>query len=244
MCVLMLIIENLSVIGFKFGGILDSEAYALSYIMIDLQMLLVCAALAFPILKRGISDILSFEPSSKSITFAIFSVALIVDIASCFVGGSIVLYNFSAGVAILFALIYEAQMLKRDYMTFKVLSSEKTKYAAIVGIGTAKTPEVAAYEDLDDGEEVKVISIQKGSFVKDFFARTKQSDSSIQDKILLPLTVAAMVIVFVVSLVIHKDASTALKIANMSFAVIATHAGRKPLLMAFLADFTLDQAQQ
>lgn len=224
MCALMLLIENISVVDFKFGGILDSDVHSLSYIMIDLQFLLVCAALALPILKRGIADIVSFEPSSKSITFAIFVVALIVDIATCFVDGAIVLYNFCAGTAILFSLIYELQILKRDYMTFKIVSSEKTKHAAVVGIGTSKSPEVAAYEELDEGEEVKIISIKKGKFIKDFFARTKQSDSCTHDKILLPLTVAAMVIVFVVSLVVHKDASNALKIANMSFSVIVPFA--------------------
>ncbi len=222
--VLILLLENLSLLGVRFSGILDQQAYPVSFIMLDLQLLVLCAALAFPVLKKGTMDIIALEPSSKSITLAVFVVAFAVSIASCFMDGGVLLYNFSAAMAMLFSLIYESKMIKRDYMTFKILSSEKVKSSAVVSIGTSKSPEVAAYEQLDEDEEVKLINIRKGSFVKDFFARTKQPDSSAQDKILLPLTVCVMIVLFIISLVMHKDSSQALKIAHMSFSAFVPFA--------------------
>lgn len=236
MCGFMLLLENIGIFGISFGGILDARAYPVSNIMIDLQLLLICAALAFPIIKRGFADIAILEPSSKSVTAAIVTVAVIIDIISAFIGGDVALYNFSAGVAVLFSMIFDVKALKRDYMTFKVLSSDRTKSAAIVSIGTSKSPEVAAYEQLGEDEEVKIISMQRGRFVKDFFARTKQSDSSPQDKIILPLTVATMIIIFVVSLVMHGNASNALKIANMSFSAFV------PFAVYFSLSFPISKA--
>ena len=217
LCGLMFLLENLGFFGLRLGGIFDAAAYPVSYIMIDLQLLLICAALAFSVLKDGVLDIFALEPSSKSVVFAIFAVTAVSDVVACFIGGNIFLYNFSAGIAILLSIIFEAKTLKRDYMTFRILSSEKQKTAAVVCVGTSRSPEVALYEQIDDEEEVKIINIQRGKFVKDFFARTKQSDSSSHDKIVLPLTVAMMIILFVISFVLNKDTSSALQIATMSF---------------------------
>ena len=93
-----------------------------------------------------------------------------------------------------------------------------------MGVGTSDSPEVTAYEQLDEGEEVKVVDINKGNFVSDFFFRTKQSDTSPHDKVLLPLTVALMVVIFVLSIFMHKDASLSLKIAHMSFSIFVPFA--------------------
>ena len=62
------------------------------------------------------------------------------------------------------------------------------------------------------------------NFVSDFFFRTKQSDTSPHDKLLLPLTVALMVVIFVLSIFMHKDASLSLKIAHMSFSIFVPFA--------------------
>ena len=217
LCAIMLLLENLSLFNIQLGGILDSTAYPVSYIMIDLQLLLLCGVFAFSVIKSGVAEIFMLEPTAKSASAAIFAVAVLVDIISCFVGGSVVLYNFTAGIALLFSMIFEVVTLKRDYMAFRILSSEKVKNAAIVGVGTSKNEEVSVYETLEEDEEVKIVDLQKGKFVKSFFARTKQVDSSTQDKIVLPLAAAAMIVMFVISLVIGKNASTALKVANMSF---------------------------
>ncbi len=216
-CLFMLLLENLSLIGINLGGIFNSEVYPISYIMIDLQLLLICGVLALPILKNGISEILMLEPTSRSVSSAMFVVAVLFDIISCFVGGPVILYNFTAGLALLFSMVCEVVSLKRDYMSFRVVSSDKVKNAAVVGVGTSKNEEVSVYEQLEDDEEVKIINLQRGKFIKSFFARTKQIDSSSQDKIILPLALAAMVVVFVISMATGKGASAAVKVANMSF---------------------------
>lgn len=217
---LILLLENLGIFGVKLGGMFNMQAYPVSNIMIDLQLLLICAFLAFPILKEGFMDLVSFEPSHKSATLSIVSVAILFDIISCFISGDVILYNFCAALAILFSLIYDVIVLKRDYMAFKILSSERTKSAAVVSIGTSKTPEVEAYEQIDENEEVKIVTVEKSKFVKDFFARTTQTDSSAQDKIVLPVAFASMVIVFILSIALNKNASYAFKISNMAFSVL------------------------
>jgi len=236
LCVLMLLLENIGLLGVKLGGMLDSSAFPVSYIMIDLQLLLICAVLAYPILKAGISDIIALEPTSKSVTVAMVAVAVIVDIVSCFVGGEIILYNFTAGMALLFSMIYEVVILKRDYMAFKVLSSDKVKNAAVLCVGTSNTPEVAVYEKLEDDEEVKIVGMQRAKFVKSFFARIKQTDSSFQDKIILPLTFAAMIIVFVVSMAMGGGVANSLRVANMSFSVFV------PFAVYFSLSFPISKA--
>lgn len=236
LCALMLLLENIGMLGVKLGGMLDSSAFPVSYIMIDLQLLLICAVLAYPILKSGFSDIIALEPTSKSITVAIVSVAVVVDIISCFVGGSIILYNFAAGMALLFSMIYDVVILKRDYMAFKVLSSDKVKNAAVLCVGTSSTPEVAVYEKLDDDEEVKIVGMQRAKFVKSFFARTKQTDSSFQDKIILPLTFAAMIVIFVISMVMGSGVADSLRVANMSFSVFL------PFAVYFSLSFPMSKA--
>ncbi len=219
LCALILVLENISLLGVELGGILSSSMYPVSYIMIDLQLLLLCGACAFSVIKRGVDEIFLLEPTARSVSAAMFFVAVIFNIISCFAGGTVVLYNFAAAMALLFSMRYGMVKLKRDYMTFKVLSSEKSKNAAVVGVGTSKDEEVSVYEALEEDEEVKIINLERGKFIKSFFARAKQVDSSSQDKIVLPLALAAMVVMFIISLVVKKDASFAFKVANMSFSV-------------------------
>lgn len=233
MCLILLFLENAALIGIKFGGILDSVAYPVSYIMICLQFLLISGAVSFSVVKKGVRDIISLEPSYYSLTFVISIVTVVCDIVGCFVDGPVLLYNFCASVALLFALMYEYSMCKRDYMSFKIVSSDKSKSAALVSIGTAKTPEVAIYEQLDDDEEVKLISLKKGMFINDFFARSKQTDSSLQDKIILPLTISAMVILFILSFVLHNDYAHSLMLANMSLMVFVPFAAYFSLVIPF-----------
>lgn len=223
-CILLLILENIGLIGIRLGGILDSQAYPVSYIMICLQLLLICGAVSFSVLKKGVKNLTALEPSYYSVTFIIFCMAVLADVVSCFMDGSVILYNFCASIAVVFALVYEYNIVKRDYSSFKIISSDKNKTASVVSIGTSKNPEVSAYEQLEEDEEVKLITLQRGKFIKDFFARTKQSDSCSQDKILIPLTIAMMIVLFVLSVVLHKDYSTALKIANMSFSIFVPFA--------------------
>ena len=233
MCAILLFLENASLVGITFGGILDSVAYPVSYIMICLQFLLITGALAFSVVKKGIRDIVSLEPSYYSLTLALALVTVVCDIVGCFVEGGIVLYNFCASLALLFALTYEYFMCKRDYMSFKIVSSDKAKSAAMVSIGTAKTPEVAIYEQLEEDEEIKLISLHRGTFINDFFSRSKQTDSSVQDKIILPLTISVMVILFIVSLVLHDDYAHSLMIANMSLSVLVPFAAYFSLAIPF-----------
>lgn len=178
--VVLLLYENLKIFGIQFSGALDPMVYPVVYIMVSLQIMLFAAAPAYEQLLGGIRDMFTgrINPRSAAAVGNIFAIAYsVVQAESSVVSVEPVLFNACAAFMSVAALMYDLMMVKRDILSFNIVSSKRPKYA--VTCVSAEQSGIPA--ELFPDEEVVgggILQIEKTKFVDKFFARTTFSTKS------------------------------------------------------------------
>ncbi len=172
--VLLFFFENDRLLGITMPAIFDREQYPLVYTLFDLQLVALSGAMVWKGIRTGIRAIFRGRPVPESITGFLFLACVIytVIIASLCPMHGLQLYNFPIGLAVLFELCYEFMNLRREIMSFKIVSSKKLKYAvdAIAPKdGEAERKMFAEYISDDPA----LFRIKRTAFVESFFARTE-----------------------------------------------------------------------
>ena len=172
--VLLFFFENDRLLGITLPAIFDREQYPLVYTLFDLQLVLLSGAMVWRGIRTGIRAIFRARPIPESITGFLFLACIVYTavIASLCPMHGLQLYNFPIGLAVLFELCYEFMNLRREIMSFKIVSSKKLKYAvdAIAPKdGEAERKMFAEYISDDPA----LFRIKRTAFVESFFARTE-----------------------------------------------------------------------
>ncbi len=172
--VLLFFFENDRLLGITMPAIFDREQYPLVYTLFDLQLVLLSGAMVWRGIRTGIRAIFRARPIPESITGFLFLACIVYTavIASLCPMHGLQLYNFPIGLAVLFELCYEFMNLRREIMSFKIVSSKKLKYAvdAIAPKdGEAERKMFAEYISDDPA----LFRIKRTAFVESFFARTE-----------------------------------------------------------------------
>ena len=172
--VLLFFFENDRLLGITMPAIFDREQYPLVYTLFDLQLVLLSGAMIWRSVRTGIRAIFRGRPIPESITGFLFLACIVYTavIASLCPMHGLQLYNFPIGLAVLFELCYEFMNLRREIMSFKIVSSKKLKYAvdAIAPKdGEAERKMFAEYISDDPA----LFRIKRTAFVESFFARTE-----------------------------------------------------------------------
>lgn len=166
--------ENDQLLGMKMPAIFDREQYPLVYTLFDLQLVVLSGAMVWKGIRTGIRAMLRARPVPESITGFLF-IACIIDtviIAALCPMHGLQLYNFPIALAVLFELFYEYMNLRREIMSFKIVSSKKLKYAvdAIAPKdGEAERRMFAEYIS----DDPSMFRIKRTAFVEGFFQRTE-----------------------------------------------------------------------
>lgn len=179
-CVLMLLLlifENLPVIGYQMAGPFDPAIFPVVYVMADLQILLLCYAVSYNELFAGFGGLFKLKPTPESI----LSISALVSVAhTVYAAVTAVtpveprLFNFPSAFCAFMALVFSYLNLKREIFSFNVVSSKKQKYALRRLSGDEAALEAAAFED--DGDVGDVLKIEKASFVDGYVFRTQSRD--------------------------------------------------------------------
>ena len=172
--ILLFFFENDRLLGISMPAIFDREQYPLVYTLFDLQLVVLAGSMVWRGIRTGIRAIFRGRPVPESITGFLFLACIIYTVviaALCPMHG-LQLYNFPIGLAVLFELCYEFMNLRREIMSFKIVSSKKLKYAvdAIAPKdGEAERKMFAEYISDDPA----LFRIKRTAFVESFFARTE-----------------------------------------------------------------------
>lgn len=190
----LLVFENLPVLGYQLSGALDPAVYPVVYIMADLQLLLFAAALAYGQLGKGFADLFRLKPSVASVPAAAVAAATVVSVYTaytCVPGTEPVLYNFPVALGLLFASINEYLSVRREIFSFNIVSSSKPKFVMRRLSNRDSVLESEALADLDSAtDEGDVIKIQKTDFVDGYFWRTKNRSSAARSYVGLAIVIA------------------------------------------------------
>ena len=181
---LLVLYENITVIAeavvgkpMQFDGVLDPEVYPVIYIMVSLQLLVLCAVFALPELKHGIKRLFSGAPTPESMSVLALTVAIVCSYITAYranVSEVPVLFNAVAAMSVVMALIYSKINIKREFISFFVAGSKRNKYAMnrIPENETLLSPD--SYEEDMYGD---VMRVEKVGFVDGFFSRMSAPDS-------------------------------------------------------------------
>lgn len=212
--------ENIGIFkGASLPGVLNPAAYPVVYIMIDLQLLVLCCALIWKSLYNGIRALIKLNPIPESMTAVIIAVTFIYHIAISFSGfnGSIRLFNFSVILCVFLTLMFEFLNLKREIFSFNIVSAKKLKYAVVDLKAEESTLENDAFSEYLP-KNPSMFKINRVKFVDSFMKRmNKSAKNLIILKAILPLCVIIGMIFWIVAAVSSKSGYAGLSSGYAAF---------------------------
>lgn len=218
---MLLVFENISVLGIQFAGALDPAVYPVVYVMVDLQILLLCAAAAYEQILNGIALIFKGRPGPESLTSLMVLLAIAhsaVAAATATVPYEPTLYNFPVSLGIVLSLVFTYLNIKREIFSFNVVSVKRPKYV-LEKLGTDESrleSEIFSDDGMTD-ETPDVLRISKANFVDGYFARSETpSSAKTLVALIIPIAVAFAAIFFVFDYLGGADISTSASTAYVA----------------------------
>ncbi len=204
LCGLLLVVafflENYSLFGMTPVMALDPELFPLVYVMADLQILVFGALLEWRTILGGGKALLRRDPDPSAFVTVATVLSLVFTIYMAFSpAGKIYLYTFPLLLLYFVSILCEHFDLRRSIMTFRVISSKRTKF--VIGSLTEEESklEEEAFEDYLPDDPM-LFRLGKANFVDGFFRRSREKASS-KNVILLvtPFALAVAVAFFAMS---------------------------------------------
>ncbi len=205
LAVILLVYENISLLGYQFSGALDPAVYPVVYVMVDLQILLIMAAAAYRHVLGGFKDLFSLKPTSDSFSSVMTLAAVGVSIYTAYAsmpGVEPRMFNLPAALCLLFSTVNEYLTVRREIFSFNVVSSAKPKYVMrrLSTRDSVMESEAVADMDVSQNDDGDIIKIQETDFVDGYFWRTNLRGSAVRSMvsltILLPIVLSAAVALY------------------------------------------------
>ncbi len=220
--VFILIYENLPVLGYQLSGALDPAVYPVIYIMMDLQLLLLMAALCYRHIFGGLASLLRLRPTTDTIS-AVMTVAVlasaIYEAATVVPGVEPVLFHFPAALCLLFTTIHEFLTVRREIFSFNIVSTTKPKYVMRrLSTRDSMMENEALADSLQNDDGGDIIKIQKTDFVDGYFWRTKNQGGG--DRSMIGVTLLVAILLSVVGGVYAAASGHASGPFTVAFAVL------------------------
>lgn len=182
------------------------------YMVIDLQLVFLCALMVLPSLVRGLKGILSLHLTAESmLVFSLFfdAVYTVVAVVRGPETDRLGLYGVTIALSVLCLAVSNLMVASKNERVFQTISTKRPKYVAERIEPSAK--EAAEFERyLYD--ESELYTVKKTNFVDGFSERTvKRSRFDDLFHVLLPLILFAGVAVFAAMLILGKNISDAFR---------------------------------
>lgn len=180
--IVLVLFECHDTFGITLGGAFAPTVYPVVYIMVGLQLSLLIAAPAYKSICNGVRDFFGAKPAPESL--AAFALVLntvysiVISFADLYESAGPMTFNLP--VAVIFVMLYAADYIniKREILSFNVISSKKPKYALENLTMSESHLEHEAFSDMmeedDDANDIGVLKVECADFVNDYFLRTNR----------------------------------------------------------------------
>ena len=185
---ILLYMEIAPYLNWKMPNELNIKFYNLPYIYINLQILLIVAALNGKSLVYGIKSMFTSNINAYSVSVVFFLTGFAHTMATLYLrynNPDIVLYNSIAVYGMVLTGVYNILDMNAEIASFKTVTSKKAKYALSAGgnIKSAAAPQPAdrPYRSLESEAELfkdvvdynaSAAGVTKTTFISNFFSRT------------------------------------------------------------------------
>ena len=211
--------ENIITLGGHLPDALNPVYYPVVNVMVGLQFLFIGAGIAYRSLIKGIRGLIDRKPVPESFIPLILLVSVIFAVCVCFFSPDVtpVTFNFPASLCLLFAVLNERMDLRREIMSFNIISSKRTKFALEkLELGDAEL-ETKAFDKFLP-KQPAVFKINKTGFIDGYFRRTKAYPSTkLVLKAFIPASAAITAASLVMGAILLRDWQSAVMLAYTAF---------------------------
>lgn len=211
--------ENIITLGGHLPDALNPVYYPVVNVMVGLQFLFIGAGIAYRSLIKGIRGLIDRKPVPESFIPLILLVSVIFAVCVCFFSpdATPVTFNFPASLCLLFAVLNERMDLRREIMSFNIISSKRTKFALEkLELGDAEL-ETKAFDKFLP-KQPAVFKINKTGFIDGYFRRTKAYPSTkLVLKAFIPASAAIAAASLVMGAILLRDWQSAVMLAYTAF---------------------------
>lgn len=211
--------ENIITLGGHLPDALNPVYYPVVNVMVGLQFLFIGAGIAYRSLIKGIRGLIDRKPVPESFIPLILLVSVIFAVCVCFFSPDVtpVTFNFPASLCLLFAVLNERMDLRREIMSFNIISSKRTKFALEkLELGDAEL-ETKAFDKFLP-KQPAVFKINKTCFIDGYFRRTKAYPSTkLVLKAFIPASAAIAAASLVMGAILLRDWQSAVMLAYTAF---------------------------
>ena len=211
--------ENIITLGGHLPDALNPVYYPVVNVMVGLQFLFIGAGIAYRSLIKGIRGLIDRKPVPESFIPLILLVSVIFAVCVCFFSPDVtpVTFNFPASLCLLFAVLNERMDLRREIMSFNIISSKRTKFALEkLELGDAEL-ETKAFDKFLP-KQPAVFKINKTGFIDGYFRRTKAYPSTkLVLKAFIPASAAIAAASLVMGAILLRDWQSAVMLAYTAF---------------------------
>ena len=211
--------ENIITLGGHLPDALNPVYYPVVNVMVGLQFLFIGAGIAYRSLIKGIRGLIDRKPVPESFIPLILLVSVIFAVCVCFFSSDVtpVTFNFPASLCLLFAVLNERMDLRREIMSFNIISSKRTKFALEkLELGDAEL-ETKAFDKFLP-KQPAVFKINKTGFIDGYFRRTKAYPSTkLVLKAFIPASAAITAASLVMGAILLRDWQSAVMLAYTAF---------------------------
>ncbi len=217
--IILFFYENILTLGGNLPNFLNPNCYPIVNVMIGLQLLLIGFVICRKSVQKGFYALKAMMPVPESFLPVIFAVNVIYSILSCFFTAKTlpVTYFFPSMICLLLCIVNERLDLRREIMTFNIVSSKRMKYALEKLDYNEAELETKAFEQYLP-KNPSVFKINKTSFVDGYFHHTNTYPSI---KLILNAFIMAVALIFIASAVlgaiILRDFSNTILFAYSAF---------------------------
>ena len=218
--ILLFFYENIGAFGGSLPDAISAKYYPIVNVMVGLQLLFMGFAILYNNIIAGFKALFKKRPTTDSFLPIMLLISVAYSVCACFfpAGSSIVSYHFPIAMSLLLFVVGQRLDLKREVMTFRVISSKRNKFALEkLDIIDAEL-ETRAFDKFLP-KQPDIFRINKTTFVDGYFRRTK-SYSSVKLSLLafIPLTVIAALGGVLIGLFATKNIPTAVTTGYAAFA--------------------------
>lgn len=244
----LFLVENFSLIGLNVPHFMKPSAYPVVYAMVDLQLIVLCGALVFEQLVVGVKNIIALKPSPESITVFAVIVSALYTLVAGFIAPveGFGLFNLPIAFAVLAALVYEFLNLKREVLSFNVVSTKRKKFVVTPVSDATESLEREVFKDFLPADS-KIVRVGKTEFVDGFFARS-EGDSGfkpiigIMIPIVIILSALFMIVAFIATGSVYKALTSAFVTTVLTLPITSFMIYSYPFYKASKDAFRVDSA--
>ncbi|MBO7149183.1 MAG: hypothetical protein J6V93_04920 [Clostridia bacterium] len=171
---LLFAFENAALLGIKLPNLLTVSVYPTVCAMIDLQLVLLCALMYMDKIANGFVKLFKLKPGFESVLSILLAGSVVYTAALTFVPGirGAIFYNFPVALTFVIALLCEVLDLKREIMSFSVVSAPTKKYA-IRRITDEEREGNAQLFDQYVSPDSPMFAVTRVNFADGFFSRIR-----------------------------------------------------------------------